>query len=66
MIRTLGSLGLRGEQFKTRAQAKQAIIEYIGHCKTDRRHPALEYVPPTQVERRCRAEIEKRAEASYP
>jgi putative transposase len=55
---------VHGEHFKTRAQAKQAIIEYIGYYNTERRHSALGYVPPMQFERRWRAEIEKRAEAS--
>jgi len=52
------------EHFETRAQAKQAIIEYIGYYNTERRHSSLGYVPPAQFERRWRAEIEQQAQAS--
>ena len=54
---------VNGEHFKTRAQAHQAIIEYIGYYNTERRHSSLGYVPPAQFERRWRAEVEKQTEA---
>jgi putative transposase len=54
---------VHGEHFRTREQARQAIIEYIGYYNTQRRHSSLEYVPPTQFER-WRAEAEKRAGAA--
>ena len=49
-----------GEHFKTRAEARRAIIDYIGYYNTERRHSSLGYVPPTQFERRWRAEIESK------
>ncbi len=50
---------VNGEHFKTRTQAHQAIIEYIGYYNTERRHSSLGYVPPAQFERRWRAEVEQ-------
>ena len=50
---------IHGENFKTRAEAKQAIIDYIGYYNTERRHSSLGYLPPSQFERRWCAEIEK-------
>jgi transposase InsO family protein len=50
---------VNGEHFKTRDQAQHAIIEYIGYYNTERRHSSLGYVPPTQFERRWRAEGKK-------
>jgi len=37
---------VHGEHFRTRAQARQAIIDYIGYYNTDRRHSSLGYLPP--------------------
>ena len=54
---------VHGEHFKTRAQAHQAIIEYIGYYNTERRHSSLGYVPPAQFERRWRAEEKSMIEA---
>ena len=54
---------VHGVHFKTRDEAKQAIVDYIGYYNTERRHSSLGYVPPSQFERRWRAEIEKRTEA---
>ena len=54
---------VHGENFKTRDQAKQAILDYIGYYNTQRRHSSLGYMPPSQFERRWRAEIENRTEA---
>lgn len=45
------------EQFETRAQARQAIVEYIGYYNTERRHSSLGYVTPAQFERRWHAEV---------
>ena len=53
---------VHGEHFKTRAQAKRAIMEYIGYYNTERRHSALGNVTPAQFERRWRAEKEKSAQ----
>ena len=54
---------VHGENFKTRDEARQAILDYIGYYNTQRRHSSLGYMPPSQFERRWRAEIEKRTEA---
>jgi putative transposase len=50
---------VHGESFRTRAEARQAIIEYIGYYNTERRHSSLGNVPPSLFERRWRAESEK-------
>ncbi len=54
---------VHGEHFKTRAQARHAIIKYIGYYNTERRHSSLGYVPPAQFERRWRAEGKNLTEA---
>ena len=54
---------VHGEHFKTREQAHQAIIEYIGYYNTERRHSSLGNVPPAQFERRWRAEGKTLTEA---
>ena len=43
---------VHGEHFKTRADAQQAIIEYIGYYNTERRHSSLGNVSPAEFERR--------------
>ena len=53
---------VHGEHFKTRAQAKRAIMEYIGYYNTERRHSSLGNVTPAQFERRWRAAKEKSAQ----
>ena len=50
------------EHFITRAQAKRAIMEYIGYYNTERRHSSLGNLTPAQFERRWRAEKEKSAQ----
>lgn len=54
---------VHGEHFRTREQARQAIIEYIGYYNTERRHSSLGYVPPAQFERRWWAQVEESAQA---
>jgi putative transposase len=44
---------VHGEHFKTRDQAQQAIVEYIGYYNTQRCHSALGNVTPVEFER-CR------------
>ena len=44
------------EHFQTRAQARQAIVEYIGYYNTERRHSSLGNITPAEFERRWRAE----------
>ena len=53
---------VHGEHFRTREQARLAIIEYIGYYNTERRHSSLGYVPPVQFECRWRAQVEKSAQ----
>ena len=45
------------EHFKTREQARQVIVEYIGYYNTERRHSSLGNMAPTEFERRWRAAI---------
>ena len=49
---------VHGAHFATRAQARQAIVEYIGYYNTDRRHSSLGNIAPAEFERRWRAGIE--------
>jgi transposase InsO family protein len=51
---------VHGEQFKTRAEAAQAIVEYLGYYNTDRMHSSLDYLTPSEFERRWRADNEQR------
>jgi transposase InsO family protein len=44
--------------FRTRAEARAAIVEYIGYYNTERRHSALGNIAPAEFERRWRAETE--------
>lgn len=43
--------------FQTRAQARQAIVQYIGYYNTERRHSALGNITPDEYERRWRATV---------
>ena len=47
-------------EFKTRAEAAQAIIEYLGYYNTERIHSSIGYLTPSEFERRWRAENERR------
>ena len=47
------------EHFKTREQARQAIVEYIGYYNTERRHSALGNIAPAEFERRWRAGVDQ-------
>jgi len=52
---------VHGEHFKTRAQAKQAIVDYIGYYNTERRHSSLGNVAPATFELRWRADNQNSA-----
>lgn len=53
---------MHGAHFKTRAEAAQALIEYFGYYNTERMHSSLGYLPPSEFERRWRAENELRGQ----
>jgi transposase InsO family protein len=57
---------VHGVHFKTREQARQAIVEYIGYYNTERRHSALGNVAPAEFERRWRAEIDRKNQRLAP
>jgi transposase InsO family protein len=46
---------VHGAKFKTRAEARQALVEYFGYYNTQRRHSAIGYLQPSEFERRWRA-----------
>ena len=43
---------VHGEQFRTRAEAQQALVEYIGYYNTERRHSSLGNLSPATFEQR--------------
>lgn len=47
---------VHGVHFKTRAEAAQAIVEYLGYYNTERMHSSLGYLTPSEFERRWRAD----------
>ena len=49
--------------FRTREQARRAIVEYIGYYNTERRHSSMGYIAPAEFERRWRAESQPRKKA---
>ena len=51
--------------FRTREQARRAIIEYIGYYNTERRHSSLGNIAPAEFERRWRVGIEVGALARH-
>ena len=51
---------VHGEQFQTRAEAAQEIVAYLGYYNTDRMHSSLNYLTPSEFERRWRADNELR------
>lgn len=51
---------VHGAQFRTRAEAAQAIVEYLGYYNTERIHSSLGYLTPSEFERRWRADNAQR------
>lgn len=45
---------VHGEHFRTRAEAQQALVEYIGYYNTERRHSSLGNLSPAAFEQRWR------------
>ncbi|WP_374692469.1 integrase core domain-containing protein [Accumulibacter sp.] len=43
---------VHGEHFRTRAEARQALVEDIGYCNTERRHSSLGNLSPAAFEQR--------------
>lgn len=43
---------VHGEHFRTRAEAKQALVEYFGYYNTERRHSSLRNLSPAAFEQR--------------
>jgi putative transposase len=43
---------VHGERFRTRAEAHQALVEYIGYYNTERRHSSLGNLSPAAFEQR--------------
>jgi transposase InsO family protein len=50
---------VHGEHFRTRAEARQALVEYIGYYNTERRHSALGNLSPAVIELRWQATTAK-------
>lgn len=57
---------VHGEHFRTRAEAQQAIVEYIGYYNTARRHSSLGNVPPAEFERHWHADAISPGQAASP
>ncbi|MEW5881341.1 MAG: IS3 family transposase [Pseudomonadota bacterium] len=55
---------VHGVEFRTRTDAAQAIVEYLGHDDTERLQSSLGYLTPSEFERRRRAAHERRATAA--
>jgi len=47
---------VNGGWFRTRGEAERALVEYIGYYNTQRIHSSLDYVTPSEFERRWRAD----------
>jgi transposase InsO family protein len=47
---------VNGVWFRTRGEAERALVEYIGYYNTQRIHSSLDYVTPSEFERRWRAD----------
>jgi putative transposase len=50
---------VHGVHFSTHEEAQRTIVEYIGYYNTQRRHSALNYVSPSEFERRWRADKQR-------
>lgn len=55
---------VHGEHFRTRAEAQQAIVEYMGYYNTERRHSSLGNLSPAQFERHWHAKATQRLEVA--
>mgnify|MGYP000863812170 FL=1 len=48
---------VHGEHFRTRAEAQQALVEYIGYYNTERRHSSLDNLSPAAFEQRWQGAV---------
>ena len=53
---------LTAEHYATREQARLSITEYLAYYNTERLHSSLNYVSPSEFERRWRAGNERKEE----
>lgn len=57
---------VHGEHFRTRAEAQQALVEYIGYYNTERRHSSLGNLSPAVFERHwCRTSTASNAGVAW-
>ena len=57
---------VHGEHFRTRAEAQQALVEYIGYYNTERRHSSLGNLSPAAFERHwCRTSTASNAGVAW-
>jgi putative transposase len=50
------------EHYATREQARLSITEYLAYYNTERLHSSLDYVSPSECERRWRAANQRKEE----
>jgi putative transposase len=52
---------VHGEEFQTRAEAAQVLVEYFGYYNTERSHSSLGYLEPAEFERRWHTDQAQRS-----
>jgi transposase InsO family protein len=51
---------VHGAQFRARAEAAHVLVENFGYYNTERIHSSVDYLTPSEFERRWRADNERR------